>query len=115
MTSTATRGRFSRALLGALVVSALGAAAMSLAGCGDDDGGGADGGDDAAACQAACDAEYADDAEGCDACQINATFLDGNCSCEFLSCVQALCVQFCEEHDAGAGSPLCYLDTCTCG
>lgn len=82
------------------------------------DGGGDDGGADTdalAACQALCDAEYADEVEGCDACDVTSTLEDGLCSCQFLACVQELCVAFCEEHDAGAASALCYLDACTCG
>jgi hypothetical protein len=108
-TATSARGgalrRFSLAL-------AIGASLWGCIACGGDDDGA---GDDAAACQQMCDAEYADEAEGCTACSVASTFEDGVCSCEFLACVQDLCVQYCETQDAGAASALCYLDACACG
>ena len=96
-----------------LLAAALAALALCSCDGGDDDG--ADTDDDAAACQSYCDSLYADDAEGCDACAIESSLSGSTCSCEFLSCVQELCVEFCESLDAGADSALCYLSTCTCG
>jgi hypothetical protein len=82
---------------------------VAAASCGDDDDDGADAGTD---CQAYCESFYADDLEGCDVCGIDATIANDNCSCEFLSCVPALCDAWCQESDAGV-SGTCNI-TCSC-
>jgi hypothetical protein len=94
-----------------LAIAAFAPLLFAAASCGDDGGDG--GTDDEAACQAACEATYADDLEGCDVCGVDVVFADGACDCYFLSCVSDLCDAWCEEADAGV-SGTCYLDSCTC-
>jgi hypothetical protein len=73
---------------------------------------GGEGTDEQAECQAYCESFYADDLEGCDACGVEATVANDNCSCEFLSCVPDLCTSWCQESDAGV-SGTCSI-TCEC-
>ena len=88
-------------------------AVLALCACDDgSDGDEEDDTDNRAACQAACEAEYAEELADCDACGISVSVEGDTCNCTFHSCLDDLCDDYCDEIDAGTGGS-CQI-VCVC-